>query len=105
MLPTERGRHTRPAKPNRMMVNGMLRILRTGALWRDLPDHDGPWQSVYTRYSRWTLQGIWQRVLHEVAKDFDDGAWMIDPPSYEPTRTRPGSNGGALRPSVRLVVA
>lgn len=45
------------------MVNGILWVLRTGAPWRDLPERYGPWQSVYTRFRRWTLAGVWQHLL------------------------------------------
>ncbi|WP_041725531.1 IS5 family transposase [Megalodesulfovibrio gigas] len=33
----------RPAKDARLMFNGVLWILRTGAPWRDLPAEFGPW--------------------------------------------------------------
>jgi len=52
-LPAERKRQGGPpAKDNRQMVNAMLRVVRSGAPWRDLPEYDGPWQSVYTRFQR-----------------------------------------------------
>jgi transposase len=78
MLPAERGRKSRPAKPNRPMVNGILWILRSGAPWRDLPGYYGPWKSVYTRFRRWTRQGVWGRVFAELAKGADGVAYHID---------------------------
>ena len=86
------------------MVNGMLWVLGTGAPWRDMPEHYGPWKSVYTRYSRWTDQGIWQRVLDEVAKDFDDSVWMIDATIVRAHQDSAGVKGGAPKRSVRLAV-
>ena len=77
-LPSERGRKARPAKDNREMVNGIVWVLRSGAPWRDLPEQYGPWNSVYTRFSRWTRQGVWRRVLTELAKDADSIAYMVD---------------------------
>jgi len=44
-------------------VNGILWILRTGAPWRDLPEHYGKWQSVATRFYRWQKGGIWNQIL------------------------------------------
>ena len=39
MFPPERtGKRGRPAKNNRIMLNGMLWIARTGAQWRELPE-------------------------------------------------------------------
>jgi transposase len=77
-LPPERGRKARPARDNRRMVNAMLWVLRTGAPWRDLPAYYPPWKTVYTRFSRWTLQGLWQHVLTELTKDADPEGYLID---------------------------
>jgi transposase len=78
LLPPERVRKARPAKDNRPMVNAMVWILRSGAPWRDLPPHYGPWKSVHRRFSRWRQQGIWQRVLAEFRKDADGIAYLVD---------------------------
>jgi transposase len=40
-------------KDHRLMFDGMLWRLRTGAPWRDLPERFGPWQTVYDRFRRW----------------------------------------------------
>jgi transposase len=78
LLPSEVGRVARPAKSNRVMVEGMVWILRTGAPWRDLPKRFGPWKSVYTRFRRWTQQGIWARVLETLAEQQDPESYLID---------------------------
>lgn len=44
------------------MVEGVLWRLRTGALWRDLPERYGPWERVYTRFRRWQAAGVWDEV-------------------------------------------
>jgi transposase len=38
---------------HRITLCGTLWIPRTGAPWRDLPEHFGPWQSACRRYNRW----------------------------------------------------
>jgi hypothetical protein len=40
-------------------------LLRTGAPWRDLPDHFGPWRTVASRFYRWRRQGVFDRLLAE----------------------------------------
>jgi len=35
----------RPAIDRRIILNGILWILRTGAPWRDLPEEFGAWQT------------------------------------------------------------
>ena len=44
-LPAERERNCRPAHDNRLVFAGMPWILRNGAVWRDLPDKFGKWNS------------------------------------------------------------
>ena len=44
---------------------------KTGIPWRDLPERYGPWQTVATRFYRWTKLGIWEKILAEVQKDAD----------------------------------
>ena len=78
LLPPETGRPGPRGKPNRVMVNGMIWILRTGAPERDLPRHYGRWESVYTRFLRGSKRGIWKRVHDELSKDFDDEYTIID---------------------------
>jgi len=66
LLPAEKGRNARPSKPNRPMLEGMIWKLRTGCPWRDLPKEFGPWESVYSRFSRWSERGIFQQVFEEI---------------------------------------
>jgi transposase len=49
LLPPENAGEGRPSKPNRIMLNGMLRQAKTGASWHDLPEYYGPWQTIYSR--------------------------------------------------------
>jgi transposase len=50
------------------MVEAMVYILRVGCPWRDLPAIYGPWNSVYTRWRRWCLAGLWGKVLRVLAR-------------------------------------
>jgi transposase len=50
------------------MFEGILYILRTGSPWRDLPERFGKWSSVYARWRRWTVQGLWDRLLSALAR-------------------------------------
>jgi len=78
LLPPEGGREGRPSIDNRQIVNAIRWILKTGAPWRDLPEHYPKWKTVYSRFSRWTRRGVWARVLEELAKDQDDESFLID---------------------------
>ena len=48
---------------NRMSVEGMVWVLRTGAPWRDLPERFGRWHTVYQRFRRWTVKGVMVKVF------------------------------------------
>ena len=70
-LPPQRARTGRPAKDHRLVVEGIVCRLRTGVSWRDLPEHYGPWQSVYSRFRRWQEAGVWDRALAALQADAD----------------------------------
>jgi transposase len=69
MLPGKVGDPGGRASDNRLFVEAVLWISRTGAPWRDLPEHLGRWNSVYQRFARWSKSGVWQRVFMELSKD------------------------------------
>lgn len=54
------------------MVEGILWVHRTGSPWRDLPERFGPWQSIATRFYRWSKSGVWQCVLSELQRQADE---------------------------------
>jgi transposase len=78
LLPRATKTGGRDAKPHRSMVEAMIWVLRTGAPWRDLPRAYGPWQSVYTRWSRWSATGVMARLLEALARERDGENFLID---------------------------
>ena len=53
----------RPASNHRLVLDGVFWIARTGAPWRDLPDHFGNWNSIYQQFRRWSVSGLWDTML------------------------------------------
>ena len=66
------------AKDNRLFIEAVLWIARTGSPWRDLDPALGNWHTTYTRFSRWGKNGIWQRVIEAISDDKDLEALFID---------------------------
>jgi len=63
LLPQSRkDKRGRPPKDNRLMIEGILWVFRTGAPWRDLHPGFGPWKTVYNRFNRWTKSGVWDSI-------------------------------------------
>ena len=71
LLPARPG----PAALDRLFLNAVLWIGKTGAPWRDLPERFGPWNSVWRRFDRWARRGVWA-ALFEALQD-PDIAWRI----------------------------
>ena len=65
-LPRREGVGGGIAKDNRMFINAVFWILRTGAPWRDLPPDYGDWKNVHRRFGRWRDTGIWETLLETV---------------------------------------
>ena len=58
----------------------MVWMARTGAQWRHLPDEYGKWNSVFRRYRRWVVTGVFEAMLETLAAvvERDVSADMID---------------------------
>lgn len=61
MLPRRSGAGRLPTD-HRLVMDGIIWILRTGAPWRDLPERFGPWKTVYERFRLWSRSGFWQTL-------------------------------------------
>jgi transposase len=78
MLPGKPGDVGRSGADNRLFVEAVLWIARTGSPWRDLPAAFGNWNSAYVRFARWSRAGVWQRVFAALSKEADFREAMID---------------------------
>ena len=76
--PQETGKKGRPPKDNRVVLNGMIWIDRTGAQWRELPECYGPWQSVYSRFRKWKAEGVLEKIFKALSCDYDAENLSID---------------------------
>lgn len=83
------------AKDNRLFVNAVVWLARTGAPWRDLPERYGNWHRVYVRYKRWCDRGIWIKIFEALSvKDPDLEYAMIDSTIVRAHQHAAGAKGG-----------
>jgi putative transposase len=58
-----------PVLPDRMFVEALLYLARTGIPWRDLPGEFGAWDAVYNRFRRWVASGALARLFEAMTAD------------------------------------
>ena len=106
LVRNKKDRRGRPPKDDRLMFNGILWIIKTGAPWRDLPESFGPWQTVYKRFAMWAKLAIWDDILLVVSKDADFQSIMIDASHVKVHQHGTGAKGGtSIRRSAEARVA
>lgn len=78
LLPGNDGDRGRTGQDNRLFLDAVLLIVRTGSPWRDLPVELGNWHTTNTRFKRWGETGVWEKLVNAVSGDVDMKALMID---------------------------
>ena len=68
LLPGKQGDPGRTAEDNRLFVDAILFIAKTGVPWRDLPARFGKWNSVWRRFDRWCELGVWQMLAEQLGE-------------------------------------
>lgn len=67
-LPGKPGDPGRTAADNRLFVDAILFVAKTGIPWRDLPERFGKWNSVWRRFDRWCERGVWQALAEQLGE-------------------------------------
>ena len=77
MEPLCLGKPTDPGRTggdNRLFLEAVLWIARTGSPWRDLPPTFGNWNTVFKRYRDWVQAGVFRRIF-DAASDEWSSPW------------------------------
>lgn len=73
LLPGKVGDPGCHGRDNRLFLEAVFWIARTGSPWRDLPAEFGKWYTTYTRYHRWEKKGVWPRVVEALQRQGASG--------------------------------
>jgi len=104
----QRIEHLLPGRPgdsgwtsgdNRLFIDAILYVAKTGIPWRDLPARFGHWDTAYKRFNRWCKKGTWQRVF-EALQD-PDLEWLIIDSTV--VRAHPCAAGAPKKRTERVV--
>jgi transposase len=98
MVPKKAAKTGRPARDRRVMLNGVMWILATGAPWRDLPERFGPHQTVYDYFAAWRRDGVFAGILEALQIKLDEKGlidwemWCVDGASVRAARAAAGAD-------------
>ena len=82
---------------HRIVLNGILWILCSGAAWRDLPERYGSYKTVHRRHLLWRKNGTFERILATLRIEADARGlmdwtqWNVDSTSVRATRHAAGA--------------
>ena len=100
LLPGKAGDPGRTGSDNRLFLEAVLWMVRTGAPWRDLPEAFGCWNSVFRRFRRWAQAGLFERLFQILSGESDFEYALIDGTIIRVHQHGTGAKGGlVLRPS------
>jgi transposase len=94
ILPGKNSDPGRTAANNRLFVEAVLWIVRTGAPWRDLPVCFGCWNSAFRRFRRWSRKGVFKKIFNALSGDLDFEYAIVDGTIVRVHQHGAGAKGG-----------
>jgi transposase len=96
LLPTDtRGK---PRVDDRRVISGIVHVLRSGCPWRHAPREYGPPKTLYNRYVRWAIKGVWRRLFETLAAAGGPPTEVLLDATYAKAhRSASGGKGGGTR--------
>ena len=106
LLPPEKtNKPGRPSKDNRLMINAMVWMARSGAPWRDLPERYGPWKTVYSRFRKWIEDGILDNIFRVLSLEAELEELFLDASIVQAHQHSAGAKKGGLQTKLDIVAA
>jgi transposase len=80
--------HGIPRVDDRRVISGIIYVIRNGLQWKDAPKSYGPHKTLYNRFIRWSLLGVFDRIFTALATQGRKPEWiMIDATHLKAHRT------------------
>ncbi len=83
LLPGKEGDPGRSGNDNRLFIEGVLYVIKTGIPWRYLPKEYGKWYTVWQRFNRWSNKGTWDKVFERIKPELKEKMVAIDSTSIK----------------------
>ena len=80
---------------DRRVISGIVHVLKCGCRWRDCPAAYGPSTTIYNRFRRWTMQGVWRRLFLALVEIAPGEVHLIDSTTSKAHRSAAGGKGGS----------
>ena len=80
---------------DRLFIDAVLFRAKTGVPWRDLPERFGPWKTVYNRFTRWAILGVWEKIFKALQIPDEELASIVDGSVVRAHQDAAGGKGGS----------
>ena len=85
---------------DRRVISGIIYVLKNGLQWKDAPKAYGPHKTLYNRFRRWTLLGVFDSIFsHLSTQDGPPDTLMIDATHLKAHRTASSLVKGGFFPA------
>jgi len=90
---------------NRLVFEGILWVLRSGARWKDLPEVYPSPSTCWRRLQEWEGQGVWLRAWRALLAELDEQGQLNWAEIFADGSFAPAKKGGSawVRPNVEKV--
>ena len=83
---------------DRRVISGIVHVLKSGGRWVDAPPEYGPKKTLYNRYVRWAIKGVWVQLFEVLAAAGGPPTQvLIDSSAVKAHRSASGGKGGSVR--------
>ena len=94
----------RPPKDDRLMLNAILWIARSGARWSDLPERFGFYKTVCSRFFKWRDDGTLYRIFRKLNTKAEMKELNLDSTSIKAHPQSAGAKKGSVNAENRQYI-